>query len=90
MSETPDSQAAPESLQRDWRALWARLACAAGALTALVSLLVGAPVWVAALRGALLHLAILVLGRAGLWALARAAAAEAGAPADAKRRRDQP
>lgn len=88
MSAALDKHAASENLQRDWRALWARLACAAGALTALVSLLAGVPVWVAALRGALLHLAVLILGRAGLWALTRAAEAEA--EAGTGERREQP
>lgn len=52
------------SADEPWLGFGRRLAVAAGALAALVSLLVGAPLSVASLRGALTC--------AGVWAVARA------------------
>ena len=46
-----------------WLALAKRIAVAAGALAALVSLIYDTPLWVASLRGALTWLALVVLAR---------------------------
>ena len=47
-----------------WLALASRVAVAAGALAALVSLIYDTPLWVASLRGALTWLSLVVLARA--------------------------
>jgi len=70
-----DSSITAHSLAALWLALGRRLAVAAGALAALVSLFADAPVWVAALRGTLTLAAVLATVRAGRALLARSAAA---------------
>ena len=51
------------SVERGLAALGRRIAVAAGALTALVSLLVDAPVWVASARGAATAICVLFVVR---------------------------
>jgi len=58
-----DTRTTAHSLGRDLVALGRRTAVAAGALAALVSLLVDAPVWVASARGAATVLAVLLVLR---------------------------
>src|SRR5262245_13120471 len=74
-----DSGNTAHSLAALWLAFGRRLAAAAGALVALVSLLVDAPLEVAALRGAGTLAAVLVAVRAGRALLVRA---EGARPAD--------
>jgi hypothetical protein len=57
------------SLQSAWRPLARRVAVAAGAFAALVSLLNHVPVSVAAMRGAAAFAAVLVIAKVGLAAL---------------------
>jgi hypothetical protein len=62
MSDSPERG---QTLESAWLGFGQSLAVAGGALLALVSLLLHVPVWVAALRGALLFVA--------LWAIVRLA-----------------
>lgn len=75
-----DQGTGPVSLSWVWGALVHRLAVVAGCLAALTSLALHVPVWIACGRGAVAWAAVLVVGRAGAWLLARTA--DPAAPAD--------
>lgn len=66
-----DSRTTAHALGRTWIAVGRRLAVAAGALAALLSLQAHAPVWVASLRGGLTLVAVLLLARLSRALLAR-------------------
>ena len=65
-----DSRTEGASLEAAWLGFGQRVAVAAGAAFALLSLLFHVPVWVAALRGGLLFLALWMVVRATLWLVA--------------------
>lgn len=65
-----DSRLEGPTLEAAWLGFGQCVAVAAGAAFALLSLLFHVPVWVAALRGGLLFLGILMVVRATLWLLA--------------------
>jgi hypothetical protein len=71
-----DRDRVEESLDSVWRATGRRIAVAAGAGTALVSLAVHVPVHVAALRGGLALCGVLAVARATAAALKKAAASD--------------
>ena len=79
MSDTAPGVVPIKSL---WIAFGRRAATAAGAITALTSLLSHTPVWVASMRGALAWLAVLALTRVGSWLLERTRSEQAGAVAE--------
>ena len=64
------------SLHPAWQALATRLAVAAGAIVALVSMLEHTPAWVASLRGALTFFVVRTVARWGLTALEQALSAD--------------
>jgi hypothetical protein len=65
-----DSRSEGPTLEAAWLGFGRCLAVAAGAGFALLSLLFHLPVWVAALRGGLLFLALWMVVRATLWLVA--------------------
>jgi len=74
-----DRRSEGATLEAAWLGFGQRVAVAAGAAFALLSLLFHVPVWVAALRGGLLFIGLRVIVRATLWLVA-------ALHADAKRR----
>ena len=79
MSDTPPGVVPIKSL---WIAFGRRAATAAGAITALTSLLSHTPVWVASMRGALAWLAVIVLSHVGSKLLERTRPEQARAGAE--------
>jgi len=65
-----DSRPEGANLEAAWLGFGQRVAVAAGAAFALISLLFHVPVWVAALRGALLFICLRIVVRATLWLVA--------------------
>jgi hypothetical protein len=65
-----DSRNGGPTLEAAWLGFGQSLAVAAGAALALLSLLFHVPVWVAAVRGGVLFIGILMLVRATLWLVA--------------------
>ena len=64
-----DRRSSRESLEVVWRQFGRNLAVAAGALTALCSLMFHVPVWVASLRGAVVLAGLLLVNRVSCAAL---------------------
>ncbi len=80
MVDTADSELRPDSA---WRALGRSLAAGTGALTALVSLVSGASLVTACIRGGVALFGVLLLTRIGAAALAGIDAAEDRVPDEA-------
>ena len=86
VEEVADSPGEAPGLEQLWLGFGQSIAVAAGALFALLSLMLHVPVWVAALRGALLFLVLWVVVRATCWLLAALGRerARAGSPREGR------